>query len=87
MQHHEGNLWNRHHNLFHLRRSPYPITPPLPVIRLPTVAYPFLPAAIASKPFIMEFANLSSRQQTARPALLIERSPHTTLPPKAPYYA
>jgi hypothetical protein len=47
------------------------------------VANPLLPAAIASKSFVMEFAGLSSRQQTARPALFIERSPHPPLLQKA----
>ncbi|HEY9696689.1 MAG TPA: hypothetical protein V6D10_05470 [Trichocoleus sp.] len=41
------------------------------------MAHPLLPAAITSTPFIMKFASLSSRQQTARPSRFIERSPHT----------
>jgi len=43
------------------------------------MAHLLLPAAIASNRFVMEFAGFSSRQQTARPAFFIERSPHVPL--------
>lgn len=84
VQHYVGNLWNRHHYLFHLGRSPRPPAPAFPVIGPPTVAHFILPATIASKHLVVEFASLSSCQQTARLALFIERSPHTPLLQEAP---